>query len=217
MATPDPIDLDTWTRRETFEYYREQVPCTYAITVEIDVTELVAALRRTGRKTYPAQIWAIATVVNRNREFRMALTDAGAPATWPVVHPAFTVFNPGRETFAVVWTPYEADFAAFHDRASAVLADAASADTMFPHGELPPDVFDVSSVPWTSFTGFSLQIDGGTRHLLPIFTIGRYVERAGRTLMPLAVQVHHASADGFHAARLVEEIRGLVAEPGWVG
>lgn len=103
------------------------MPCTYAITVEVDVTELVATLRRSGRKTYPAQIWVIATAVNRHREFRLRLTDAGAPATWPVVHPAFTVFNRARETFAAVWTPYDADFAAFHARASAVLADAASA------------------------------------------------------------------------------------------
>ncbi|WP_173923093.1 CatA-like O-acetyltransferase [Agromyces sp. Marseille-P2726] len=217
MTTPVPIDLSTWPRRETFEHYRERVPCTYAITVEIDVTELVAALRRTGRKTYVAQIWAIADAVNRRPEFRMAVTDAGAPATWPVVHPAFTVFNPARETFAAVWTPYDADFGAFHDRAAELLADAASATTMFPLGELPPDVFDVSSLPWTSFTGFSLQIDGGSRHLLPIFTLGRYVERDGRTFMPLGVQIHHASADGFHTARLIGDIRGLVAEPSWLG
>ena len=216
MSTAEPIDLETWTRRETFEYYRREVPCTYAITVEIDVTELVAALRRAGRKTYLAQIWAIATAVNRRREFRMALTEAGAPATWPVVHPAFTVFNAARETFAAVWAPYEADFGAFHDRAADVLSDAASATEMFPMGELPPDVFDVSSLPWTSFTGFSLQIDGGTRLLLPIFTIGRHTERDGRTLMPLALQVHHASADGFHAARLIGDIRELAARPEWV-
>jgi chloramphenicol O-acetyltransferase type A len=216
MTTPEPIDLSTWTRRETFEYYREQVPCTYAITVEVDVTDLVSAVRRTGRRTYLAQIWAIANAVNRHREFRMALTDAGAPATWPVVHPAFTVFNAARETFAAVWSPCDQDFAAFHDRAAEVLADAASATTMVPQGELPPDVFDVSSLPWTSFTGFSLQIDGGTRHLLPIFTIGRHVERDRRTLMPLAVQVHHASADGFHTARLVGDIRDLMADPSWL-
>lgn len=216
MSIPDPIDLDNWARREAFEHYREQVPCTYALTVEIEVTELLAALRGAGRKTYLTQIWAIANAVNRHREFRMALTEVGAPASWPVVHPAFTVFNPARETFAAVWSPYDADFAAFHERASGVLAEAASATTMFPQGELPPDVFDVSSLPWTPFTGFSLQIDGGSRHLLPIFTIGRHVERDGRTFMPLAVQVHHASADGFHTARLIDDIRQLMAAPSWV-
>lgn len=45
-----------------------------------------------------------------------------------------------------------------------------------------------------------------TRHLLPIFTIGRYFEPDGRTVMPLAVHVHHASAEGFHTARLVDDI-----------
>ena len=88
---------------------------------------------------------------------------------------------------------------------------------MFPQGELPADVFDVSSLPWTSFTGFTLQIDGGTNHLLPIFTLGRYAERDGRTLMPLAVQIHHAAADRFHTARLVRELEQLVGDPSWVG
>lgn len=217
MTRPDPIDLATWNRRETFEHYRRTVPCTYAITVELDVTAFAAALARSSRKTYITQIWAIATVVNRHLEFRMAETDAGEPAAWPVVHPAFTVFNAERETFAAVWVPYDADFARFHDAAAEVLAAAASATTMFPQGELPADVFDVSSLPWTSFTGFTLNIDGGSNHLLPIFTLGRYLERDGRTLLPLAVQIHHAAADGFHTARLVRELEDLVAEPGWVG
>lgn len=217
MTLPEPIDLELWTRRETFEHYREDVPCTYAVTVEVDVTQLLAALRRTGRKTYLAQIWAIANAINHRREFRMALTKSGAPATWPIVHPAFTVFNASRETFASVWSQYDTDFTIFHERSAKVLADAASAVSMFPQGELPPNVFDVSSVPWMSFTGFSLQIDEGTRHLLPIFTIGRHVDRDGRTFMPLAVQVHHAAADGFHTARLVDDIQALMAAPGWVG
>ena len=217
MSTAEPIDLETWTRRETFEYYRREVSvhlCHHRRDRR-DRPRRGASTRRT--QDVPRAVWAVATAVNRHREFRMALTDAGAPATWPVVHPAFTVFNAARETFAAVWAPYEADFGAFHERAADVLSDAASATEMFPMGELPPDVFDISSLPWTSFTGFSLQIDGGTRHLLPIFTIGRHTERDGRTLMPLALQVHHASADGFHAARLIGDIRALAAQPGWVG
>jgi chloramphenicol O-acetyltransferase type A len=216
MTTPEPIDVAAWTRREAFEHYRHRVPCTYAITVELDVTAFAATMRGSSRKTYIAQIWAIATVVNRYREFRMALTDAGDPASWPVVHPAFTVFNPERETFAAVWAPNDRDFGRFHEHAAEVLATASTATSMFPQGELPPDAFDVSSLPWTSFTGFTLQIDGGTGHLLPIFTRGRYLERDGRTLLPLAVQIHHAAADGFHTARLVRDLEELFGDPSWV-
>jgi chloramphenicol O-acetyltransferase type A len=212
-----PLDLATWPRREHFEHYFHRNRCTYAVTVEVDVTELVRRLRATNRKTYLAQVWALATIVNRHDELRMAIDADGAPGVWDVAHPMFTVLNPERETFAVVWAPYDADFAAFHDVAAPLLAEHRHATRMFPQGDVPPNTFDVSSLPWTSFTGFTLQIEEGWRHLLPIFTLGRFHARDGRTLMPLAVQIHHAAADGLHVARAVEELEQLLAEPSWLG
>ncbi|MGW4722002.1 type A chloramphenicol O-acetyltransferase [Streptomyces sp. NPDC004291] len=216
MDVPAPIDLDAWPRRQHFAHYRRAVPCTYSMTVELDATAFAAALRRSSRKTYLAQVWALSTVVNRHEEFRMCLTASGDPAVWPVVHPAFTVLDPERETFACVWTPHDPDFGTFHDAAAPLLAEHARATDLFPQGDLPPNAFDVSSLPWTSFTGFNLNIGGGWDHLAPIFTLGRYAEREGRVLLPLAVQVHHAAADGFHTARLVNELGALLADPSWV-
>ncbi|MFG2868334.1 type A chloramphenicol O-acetyltransferase [Streptomyces sp. NPDC048338] len=216
MDAPTLIDLDTWPRRQHFEHYRRLVPCTYSMTVELDVTAFAAALRASRRKSYLAQVWALATVVNRHDEFRMCLTASGDPAVWPVVHPAFTVLNAERETFACVWAPYDPDFGAFHDVAAPLLAEHGGATEFFPQGALPPNAFDVSSLPWASFTGFNLHIRDSWDHLAPIFTLGRYVERDGRVLLPLALQVHHAAADGFHSARLVNELQALVTDPSWL-
>ncbi|MGF0164590.1 type A chloramphenicol O-acetyltransferase [Streptomyces koyangensis] len=216
IPTPTPIDLDTWPRRQHFDHYRRRVPCTYAMTVEVDVTTFAAALRRSPRKSYLAQVWALATVVNRHEEFRMCLTDSGDPAVWPVVHPAFTVFNPERETFACVWAPYDPDFGTFHDTAAPLLAEHSRATDFFPQGDPPPNTFDVSSLPWASFTGFTLDIRDGWDHLAPIFTLGRYTEREGRLLLPLSVQIHHAAADGFHTARLTNDLQTLLAAPTWL-
>ncbi|RKW70929.1 type A chloramphenicol O-acetyltransferase [Galactobacter caseinivorans] len=216
MDIPTPIDLSTWPRREHFEHYRTAVPCSYALTVELDVTEFAEALRRSPRKSYVAQIWALATVVNRHDEFRMSINTAGEVGVWPVLHPAFTVFNPDRETFASVWTPYSTDFSTFHDAAADTLAMHRTATAFFPQGPPPANAFDVSSLPWTSFTGFNLNIAGSEDHLLPIFTLGRYVRREGRTLLPVAAQIHHAAADGFHASRLLNELQELFANPSWI-
>ncbi|MEU6110285.1 type A chloramphenicol O-acetyltransferase [Streptomyces albidoflavus] len=216
IPTPAPIDLGTWPRRQHFDHYRRRVPCTYAMTVEVDVTAFAAALRRSPRKSYLAQVWALATVVNRHEEFRMCLTDSGDPAVWPVVHPAFTVFNPERETFACVWAPYDPDFGTFHDTAAPLLAEHSRATDFFPQGDPPPNTFDVSSLPWASFTGFTLTIRDGWDHLAPIFTLGRYTEREARLLLPLSVQTHHAAADGFHTARLTNDLQTLLADPTWL-
>lgn len=217
MDTAVPIDLDTWPRRSHFEHYRRRVPCTYAITVEIDVTDFVRRVRSARRRTYVAQVWAIATMVNRYEEFRLTLDDAGAPAVWSRVHPSFTVFDSDRETFASIWVEYDDDFGAFHDAAVRVIADHARATELFPQGAPPANTFDVSSIPWTSFTGFTLNVDGAWDHLAPIFTLGRYVERDERTFLPLAVQVHHAAADGFHTARLIDALRDFFADATWLG
>lgn len=216
MHDAAPIDLETWPRRRHFEHYLRTVRCTYSMTVEIDVTDFVAAVRASGRRTYIAQVWAIASIVNRHPEFRMTLTADGAPAVWPEVHPSFTIFHPETETFSSVSAAFDRDFAAFHDAAARVIADHAGSTELFPQGPPPPNSFDVSSLPWTDFTGFNLNVEGGGGHLAPIFTLGRYVERDGRMLLPMAVQVHHAAADGFHTARLVNDLRGLFADVAWL-
>jgi chloramphenicol O-acetyltransferase type A len=36
-------------------------------------------------------------------------------------------------------------------------------------------------------------------------------------MLPLAIQVHHAAADGFHVSRLVRELEELLADPRWIG
>lgn len=217
MANLEPIDVQQWARREWFEHYLNRCPTYYSMTVDVDVTDLREAIRATGRKTYPTQIWALATVVNRHPEFRMALDDQGNPAIWDVVNPGFTVFNPDRETFAGISARYTPDFGAFHAEVAKLLVEYRNAATLFPQGESRPrNVFDISSIPWTSFTGFTLTIAPGWEHLAPIFTIGKFHEQGGRTMMPLALQVHHAAADGYHCAQLVEDLREIIATPDWV-
>ncbi|AYG04642.1 CatA-like O-acetyltransferase [Gryllotalpicola protaetiae] len=206
------VDLDAWPRRDQFEHFT-RFPCTYSLTIRLDVTSFTTAVRQAGRKAYPSQVWAISSLLNRHEEFRMSVDD-GIPSVWDVVHPAFTVFNSDRETFSSVWLPHDDDFDAFHAEAVELSRIHRSADRMFPQGELPDNAFDISSLPWVSFTGFELNIAGGHGHYLPIFTLGKYVDEGDRVFIPLAVQLHHAVADGFHVARLINELQELFDSAG---
>lgn len=209
MAEFRVIDLGTWNRAEHFEHYINRVPCTYSFTVNLDVTGLRNSLAAKGRKTYPAQLWLLATAVNRFREFRMAFDSAGALGAWDEVHPAYTVFNLQLETFSGIWTPYDANFGRFEEAAANDIATYSRATRFFPKDSRPPNTFDVSSIPWLKFSAFTLDIPGAIRHLAPIFTLGRYFERDGATFLPIAIQLHHAVCDGFHAGRLVATLEEL--------
>ena len=64
----EKIDRETWTRREYFEHYFGAVPCTYSMTVSLDITPL----RRGGYRLYPAMLYCLSRAVNARQEFRMA-------------------------------------------------------------------------------------------------------------------------------------------------
>lgn len=40
-----PIDFETWPRRETFWYFSKMAPTGWSVTVETDITELLAFLK----------------------------------------------------------------------------------------------------------------------------------------------------------------------------
>ena len=75
----------------------------------------------------------------------------------------------------------------------------------------PENTFPVSMLPWASFQGFNLNLQKGYDFLLPIFTMGKFQTENGRTLLPLAVQVHHGVCDGFHLCRFINGLQERLA------
>lgn len=72
------IDVSQWDRKEYFEYYLDQVPCTYSMTLNLDLTELLKEIKKRDVKLYPTMIYLLSMIVNKHEEFRTALDkDAG--------------------------------------------------------------------------------------------------------------------------------------------
>ena len=97
------IDRENWARKETFEHYFSAVPCTYSMTVRLDIT----ALRQRRHRLYPALLHALTAIVNRHPEFRTDLGPDGEPGVYSEMHPCYTVFHPEDKTFSNLWTAYD--------------------------------------------------------------------------------------------------------------
>ena len=202
------IDYDTWPRRPYFEHYHRDVPCWYSVTADVDITALLRHLRAEGLRFYPAIIYGIARMVNADPALRTAMDGTGAIGVYDRVDPTYTVFHKDDETFSVLWTAYRTDLAGFCRDWE---ADRARYGDIHAIEARPPEVgqglFNISAVPGVSFRALHLELPEANDYLLPIFTLGRYREENGRTLLPLAVQVHHGVADGFHVGRLFTRLQ----------
>lgn len=197
------IDREHWARREYFDHYYAQAPCTYSAVFQLDISRL----RREGLKLYPTMLYHIAGEVNRREEFRTAWNAAGQLGVYDRMHPCYTVFHPESETFSNLWTAYDPDYAVFCASYRRDMAEYGDRPGMDAKPDTPENTFPVSMLPWASFEGFNLNLQKGYDYLLPIFTMGKYREADGRTLLPLAVQVHHAVCDGFHLCRFVNGLQ----------
>ena len=184
------INLSDWARREHWAHYSRNMRYTYAMTTDIDISRLKPELKVHNLKLYPALLYMLSTIVNRHEEFRFAFGSDGEPVCFDQMHPTYTVFHADDETFSNLWTEYAPRFFDFHE---AYLR------------ELLSGIHDSVD----ALHRFNLNIYGEGLYLSPIFTFGRYVERDGRLLLPLSGQFHHAVCDGFHAARLFNEMQSL--------
>lgn len=191
------IDFENWERKEHYAHFMNEVRCSYSVCVNLDITPL------NGQRLYPAMLWLLTRTVNEMPEFRTALTEDGL-GYFSEMHPAYTVFNRDVKTFSAIWTEYQPDYPSFLRVYEADVEKYSSTTRYEPKPGRPANSFDVSMVPWLSFTAFNLNIFGDGTYLLPIFTIGKAFDENGETMLPLAIQVHHAVCDGYHVGRFVE-------------
>ena len=198
-----PVPGQNWKRQEYFDHYFYQVPCTYSMTVELDVT----AVRKAQRRLYPAMLHLLAMVVNRHEEFRMAIGPDGKPGVYSEMHPCYTIFHPEDETFSNIWTLYDPDWQVFLKRYEEDKRLYGENRGMTAKENVPENTFPVSMIAWASFTAFNLNLQKGYDYLPPIFTMGKLSQRGDRWLLPLAAQVHHSVCDGFHLSRFLSELQ----------
>jgi len=197
------IDKETWSRKEYFQHYFSEIPCTYSMTTKLDITKL----KNSNNKLYPTMLYLITKVVNNHKEFRTSFDMSGQLGIFDEMVPCYTVFNKETETFSNIWTEYCEDYDVFCKSYEKDIKMYSSVKKMIAKPDIPVNTFPVSMIPWTTFEGFNLNLQKGYDYLLPIFTMGKYYEENGRYFLPLAIQVHHAVCDGFHVCSFVNELQ----------
>lgn len=197
------IDPQTWERKEHYEHFINEVVCNYSTTVNLDITNLK------GERLYPAIIWLLTKAVSQMPEFRTALTDQGL-GIYDEMHPAYTIFNQEKHLFSAIWTEFQQDYRNSLDAYEADVRQFSASERYAPKPNRPPNSFDISMIPWFTFTSFHLNVCGDGKYLLPIFTLGKYFDDGERRMIPISIQVHHAVCDGYHIGRFLEILQTMI-------
>jgi len=210
-----PVDLSRWARKEHFEVFQSFAQSTINQTVLVDITVLLKYIKEVGWKFYPTIIILISKTVTRHAEFRMSMKN-NELVIWNDIHPSYTIFHNETETFSSLWSHYDGNIHHFQDVYSQDVARYGNNLAYWPKEESRENIFFVSAIPWVSFTSFNINVANMQNFFAPMFTVGKYYTQDGKVLLPVAVQVHHSVCDGFHVARMINELQELINDIGHI-
>jgi chloramphenicol O-acetyltransferase type A len=195
------IDQRNWPRKSLYDYFRSLPSPHFSITADVDVTRLVTRAKPRGVSVFNGVLYAVLHAANRIPEFRQRLR-GDQVVEHESVHPAPTVPIEG-DRFAFCYFDYAPLWDDF-DRACARAVENAKRQTELADGSADrDDLVFTTCLPWLAFTSMHHPVQGPD-DAFPRIAWGKFTEHQGRWTMPINVQLHHALADGLHAARFYQ-------------
>lgn len=192
------VDISTWERKATYEFFRDYEDPFFNIAANLDVTRVYQFCKENGLAFSLAALFLSLQTANEIREFRLRIID-GAVVEFARVEATQTILNED-ETFSFCYFAMQDDIFEF-DRAGKAARDTYKALKTFDVETDRVDLIYYSAIPWISFTSFKHASRQNNRQTVPRMVFGKIFEDGSTRKMPFSVEVHHALVDGIHVGK----------------
>lgn len=203
------IDLETWDRRATFQFFKGFTEPLHGICVRVDCTETFQFAKEHRISVSFAIMHRCLVASHRIENFRTRI-DGDSVWLYDRIDGGSAVGRPNG-TIGFAYQAFDEDIREFVRTANLELERVRSRDDIQRSQEL--NFIRFSVLPWLDFTSLSHARDFTHNDSIPRITWGKISEAGGRRTMPISIHVHHALADGLHVAQFVERLQELFADP----
>lgn len=206
------IDIDSWERKENFQFFSTFLNPTFSITSEVECGGAKLRAKEKQQSFFLHYLYAVLRAANEIKEFRYRIENEQV-----VLYDRVDMLTPIRVNdegkFVEVCIPYIADFETFHREARKIITSIPADATAYgfvnekkKKQEVNNGFILLSALPdlyFTSITATQQFRHGGN---FPLLNAGKAVIRDGRLVMPIAMTLHHGFVDGFHVNQFYKKI-----------
>ncbi|HUR99946.1 MAG TPA: chloramphenicol acetyltransferase [Pyrinomonadaceae bacterium] len=192
------VDISTWSRKATYEFFRDYEDPFFNVTANLDVTNLYRFCKQNDLAFSLAALFFSIQAANEIRELRLRIID-DVVVEFGRVEATQTILN-DDETFSFCYFPLKDDVFEF-DRSGKTAREKYKALKSFDVETDRVDLIYYSAIPWISFTSFKHASRQNNRQSVPRMVFGRMFEDGPARKMPFSVEVHHALVDGVHVGK----------------
>ena len=207
------LDVETWSRREHFDFFREYENPFFNVTTHLDATILWERAREESFSFSIAYHFLALKAANEVECFRYR-TRGDKVWVHDRIHGGTTVLLHDN-TFVFCYFDFDPDFATFLAATKIRFDEARSGSIPFDPKDDRDDLIHFTSMPWVAFTGVQhprRPISGAS---VPKIAVGKCHESGGVFKLPVALDVHHALIDGLHVGEFFQRLEASLSDPGF--
>ena len=199
------IDIETWYRKEHFDFYTTFTQPSFNICAIVDITKTLNYCQEHQLSFFIYSLFLLGYTANQIEPFRLRINNDEV-YLHDEVEISCTVLN-SDESFSFGEFGPSKDFDLFYQHAVQQLAKIKQGyKTLKSTNNSGNEIF-CSVLPWLHFTSFSHAQKLSEHDSIPRIVMGKYKTLHNEIAMPVSVEVHHALVDGLHVGQYFEKLQ----------
>lgn len=205
------IDLESWERKELYQFFSRMSQPFYNVAFTVDVTRLYRYVKKHKISFYYALVYLCTEAVNETDAFLYTLQEK---CLYKIERrePSFTDLRPGTDLFYIVTMPAGDKLDEFCRAAKKKSSEQSGFINMESETE---ELIYFTCLPWIEITSFTNERDFCPDDTVPRIAWGKYRDENGIKKLQMSVEVNHRFVDGVHIGKFYEALcRKIESLPG---
>ncbi|WP_046757002.1 CatA-like O-acetyltransferase [Kordia jejudonensis] len=198
------LNIDTWNRKQHFEFFNTFKDPFFAVAAPMDVTKAYHFAKATGNSFFAVYLHDCMKAVNSVEAFKYRIENEHEVVIHDHIHASPTIMRPDK-TFGFSFIDYDADFEIFAQNIKAEKDRIFNSTDLFPPKNTEDCVF-CSALPWVGFTGHKEPFHG-KKESVPRIAFSKMEAKKDKKIMTVSVSVNHALMDGYHVGQFTEKFQ----------
>ncbi len=205
------INLETWNRKEHFEFFSAFKSPYFGFTANINCTKAYKIATENNISFFAWYFHKSIIAANRVREFKLRIIDDKVYEL-DQNHAGATIARDDH-TFAFSYIEFDKDFETFNNRIqNEILEVKNSTGLRLDSDKNDIDYIRYTTIPWVSFTQIIHPTNDQNKDSVPRISFGKFYEENGELFMPVSVEGHHGLMDGYHISEFFRIFESLMNE-----
>ena len=204
------IDINTWERKENYEFFLGFQNPTISITSEVECAGAKARAKAAGESFFLHYLYAVLRAVNEIPEFRFRIDAEGRVVYFDHVDMLTPIKVKENGRFFTIRLPWNTDFQTFYTTAKAIINDIDPNGNPYDMEKVGgKDLLDVilpSATPDLYFTSLTCTQEHRHGSNYPLMNAGKAILKEGKLVMPIAMTIHHGFIDGHHLSLFYKKV-----------